>query len=226
MRSSRFFPAFFRASHGGGQDESGYGRLDAINTGTIGHLGLAWALDLPGEVTLEATPLAVDAVIYFSGSYSGVYAGDGDSSRGGFSPGAAMMAADLLCARVKQLAAHLNDAAPEAIRLEYGMVQPGQVSFDERGNPKAAIAAGASAAASPAAAPVAAAPAETRVDGDWKMVLATPMGPQQMSRLSLPRASRSAATCAIRKVDRTSAAAWKATVPSSTSRSRSRWRSR
>ena len=48
-------------------------------------------------------------------------------------------------------------------------------------HPSAAIAAGAAAEAPSAAAPVAAAPAETRVDGGWKMVLATPMGPQEMS---------------------------------------------
>ena len=39
-------------------------------------LGLAWSLDLDGESTLEATPLAVDGVLYFSGSYAAVYAVD------------------------------------------------------------------------------------------------------------------------------------------------------
>jgi quinohemoprotein ethanol dehydrogenase len=39
-------------------------------------LGLAWSLDLPGESTLEATPLAVDGVLYFTGSYASVYAVD------------------------------------------------------------------------------------------------------------------------------------------------------
>jgi quinohemoprotein ethanol dehydrogenase len=63
-------------SHGGGADESGYSRLDQIKTSNIGKLGLAWSLDLPGEVTLEATPLAVDGVLYFTGSYAGVYAVD------------------------------------------------------------------------------------------------------------------------------------------------------
>lgn len=69
------------ASHGGGADESGYSRLDAINSRNIDRLGLAWSMDLPGEVTLEATPLAVDGVLYFSGSYSGVYAVDGVSGK-------------------------------------------------------------------------------------------------------------------------------------------------
>ena len=42
----------------------------------VGRLGLASSLDLPGEVSLEATPLAVDGVLYFTGSYAAVYAVD------------------------------------------------------------------------------------------------------------------------------------------------------
>jgi quinohemoprotein ethanol dehydrogenase len=38
-------------------------------------------LDLPGEVTLEATPLAVDGTLYFSGSYAAVYAVDGATGK-------------------------------------------------------------------------------------------------------------------------------------------------
>ena len=66
---------------GGAADESGFSRLDQINTATIGRLGLAWSLDLPGEVTLEATPLAVDGVLFFSGSYAAVYAVDAASGK-------------------------------------------------------------------------------------------------------------------------------------------------
>ena len=47
-------------SHGGTHDESNYSALDQINTHTIGRLGLAWSLDLTGEASLEATPLAID----------------------------------------------------------------------------------------------------------------------------------------------------------------------
>jgi quinohemoprotein ethanol dehydrogenase len=61
---------------GGGADESSYSRLEEIDTGNVGKLGLAWSLDLPGEVTLEATPIAVDGKLYFSGSYAAVYAVD------------------------------------------------------------------------------------------------------------------------------------------------------
>jgi quinohemoprotein ethanol dehydrogenase len=61
---------------GGPLDESGYSRLEQINASNADKLGLAWALDLDGEVTLEATPLAVDGVLYFPGSYGKVYAVD------------------------------------------------------------------------------------------------------------------------------------------------------
>jgi len=63
--------------HGGAPDEAGYSRLDEIDAANVDRLGLAWSLELPGEVTLEATPLAVDGTVYFTGSYSAVYAVDG-----------------------------------------------------------------------------------------------------------------------------------------------------
>src|SRR6185436_16330020 len=45
-----------------------------IKASNIDRLGLGWWLELPGEVSLEATPLAVDGVLYFTGSYAAVYA--------------------------------------------------------------------------------------------------------------------------------------------------------
>jgi quinohemoprotein ethanol dehydrogenase len=68
-------------THGAGADESGYSRLDQINSSNIGHLGLEWSLALPGESTLEATPLAVKGVLYFTGSYAHVYAVDAMSGK-------------------------------------------------------------------------------------------------------------------------------------------------
>jgi quinohemoprotein ethanol dehydrogenase len=68
-------------SHGGDSNETDFSRLDRIDTSNISRLGLAWALDLPGEVTLEATPLAVDGVLYFTGAYAAVYAVDGASGK-------------------------------------------------------------------------------------------------------------------------------------------------
>jgi quinohemoprotein ethanol dehydrogenase len=62
---------------GGAADETNYSRLADIAPDTVKRLGLAWSLDLPGEVTLEATPLAVGGVLYFTGSYAATYAVDG-----------------------------------------------------------------------------------------------------------------------------------------------------
>lgn len=66
---------------GGAADESGYSHLEQINASNVRGLGLAWSRDLPGEVTLEATPLAVNGVLYFTGSYGAVYAVAGTSGR-------------------------------------------------------------------------------------------------------------------------------------------------
>lgn len=66
---------------GGPVDESGYSRLDQINKANVGKLGLAWALDLDNNVSLEGTPLAVDGVLYFAGSYCVVYAVDAVSGK-------------------------------------------------------------------------------------------------------------------------------------------------
>jgi quinohemoprotein ethanol dehydrogenase len=68
-------------NHGGPVDESGFASLDQINRDNVKRLGLDWFLDLPGEVSLEATPIEVGGVIYFSGSYSAVYAVDAVTGR-------------------------------------------------------------------------------------------------------------------------------------------------
>jgi len=64
---------------GGAADEAAYTRLAEIDAGNVARLGLTWSLDLPGEVTLEGTPLAIDGTLYFTGSYAAVYAVDGAS---------------------------------------------------------------------------------------------------------------------------------------------------
>ncbi len=61
-------------NYGGQADEAGHAALDQINQQTVRRLGLAWSLDLPGEQTLEATPLAAGGVLYFTGSFADVYA--------------------------------------------------------------------------------------------------------------------------------------------------------
>lgn len=65
-------------SYGLDTDEQRYSPLTQVNAATIDQLGLAWSLDLPREArALEATPLAVDGVLYFSTTLSVVYAVDG-----------------------------------------------------------------------------------------------------------------------------------------------------
>lgn len=66
-------------NHNGDSDETAYSPMSAISTRNVRRLGLIWSLDLPGEETLQATPLAIDGVLYFTGSYSTVYAVDGRS---------------------------------------------------------------------------------------------------------------------------------------------------
>jgi quinohemoprotein ethanol dehydrogenase len=57
--------------------DSHFSPLDQISTATVDRLGLAWSLDLSDERgALEATPLAVDGVLYFPGGGSVVYAVD------------------------------------------------------------------------------------------------------------------------------------------------------
>jgi quinohemoprotein ethanol dehydrogenase len=60
----------------GDSDETGFSRLDKITPENAGKLGLAWYTDLPGEVSLEASPIEVDGIVYFTGSYAQVYALD------------------------------------------------------------------------------------------------------------------------------------------------------
>jgi len=58
----------------GDSNETGYSRLATITAANAGRLGLAWSLDLPGEATLEAAPLMVGGMLYFTGSQAKVYA--------------------------------------------------------------------------------------------------------------------------------------------------------
>ena len=70
------WPAYGRTS-----TEQRYSPLDQINTGNIAKLGIQWVTDLPNERSLIATPLAVDGVLYFTGSYSRTYAVDARSGK-------------------------------------------------------------------------------------------------------------------------------------------------
>ena len=50
--------------------EQRYSPLAEITPENINRLGIAWTLDLPTDRSLTATPLMVDGVLYFNGSYS------------------------------------------------------------------------------------------------------------------------------------------------------------
>jgi quinohemoprotein ethanol dehydrogenase len=63
-------------NHGGDVGETGYSRLTQITTANIGKLGLGSFLNLPNEVSLEATPVAVNGILYFTGSTGTIYAVD------------------------------------------------------------------------------------------------------------------------------------------------------
>lgn len=69
------------AGTGGPAGETHFSPLSTINSGNVAKLGLAWSLDLPGEHSLEAVPLAVDGVLYFTGQTSAVYAVDAVSGK-------------------------------------------------------------------------------------------------------------------------------------------------
>ena len=68
----------------GDSDETGFSRLGAITPANAGRLGLAWSLELPGEATLEAPPLMVGGMLYFTGSGAKVYAVNAASGRVGW----------------------------------------------------------------------------------------------------------------------------------------------
>ena len=65
----------------GDSNETGYSRLDQITAANARRLGLAWYLDLPGEASLEASPIEVNGLLYFTGSYATVYAVDAASGK-------------------------------------------------------------------------------------------------------------------------------------------------
>jgi len=63
-------------SYGHSYDEQRFVPDTQINQDTVAQLGLDWHLDLEGMRSLMSTPLVVNGVMYFSGSYAVVYAVD------------------------------------------------------------------------------------------------------------------------------------------------------
>jgi len=63
--------AFGRTFH-----EQRHSPLTQISAANVGRLGVAWHMDLPDSRTLYGTPLVVDGVMYFEGSYNVLHAVD------------------------------------------------------------------------------------------------------------------------------------------------------
>ncbi|MCQ9374606.1 PQQ-dependent dehydrogenase, methanol/ethanol family [Methyloversatilis sp. XJ19-13] len=57
-------------SYGRNYSMQRYSPLEQINAGNAGKLGLEWSMALPDDRSLLATPLVVDGVMYFTGSWS------------------------------------------------------------------------------------------------------------------------------------------------------------
>jgi quinohemoprotein ethanol dehydrogenase len=66
-------------THGRTYGEQRYSPLTQINTENVEQLGLAWYVDLHTSRGIEATPLAVDGILYTTAPWSVVYAIDGRS---------------------------------------------------------------------------------------------------------------------------------------------------
>lgn len=63
-------------TYGKNYQENRHSSLNQINKSTIDSLGLAWSIDLGTKRGLEATPIVADGVMYFTGTWSKVYAVD------------------------------------------------------------------------------------------------------------------------------------------------------
>ncbi len=68
-------------SYGGDYSEQRFSPLSEISDENVGKLGLSWYVDLEGVRTLEATPLLIGGVLYFSANDSVVYAVEAGSGR-------------------------------------------------------------------------------------------------------------------------------------------------
>jgi quinohemoprotein ethanol dehydrogenase len=68
-------------SYGRTYSERRFSPLTQIDTTNVGKLGLAWVLDLPTDRSLLSTPLVVDGVLYFTGTFSVTRAVDANTGK-------------------------------------------------------------------------------------------------------------------------------------------------
>ncbi len=57
-------------AYGRNYSEQRHSPLTQVNDGNIAELGVAWYVDLPNDKSLVGTPLVVDGVLYYEGSYN------------------------------------------------------------------------------------------------------------------------------------------------------------
>ena len=76
------------AAYGGVPTHQFFSPLGSVNERTIKQPGLAWFIGLSDERALEATPLAIDVMLYFSGTNGKAYAVDAETGKliGAFDP--------------------------------------------------------------------------------------------------------------------------------------------
>ena len=66
-------------AYGRNFSEQRYSPLAQVDDGNVSQLGVAWYVDLPNDRSLVGTPLVVDGVLYYEGSYNVVHAVDATS---------------------------------------------------------------------------------------------------------------------------------------------------
>ena len=68
-------------AYGRTYEEQRFSPLTQINRETVGELGLAWYKDMGTNRALEATPIVVDGIMFFSTTWSRVHAVDARTVR-------------------------------------------------------------------------------------------------------------------------------------------------
>ncbi|MFT4564927.1 MAG: quinohemoprotein ethanol dehydrogenase, partial [Gammaproteobacteria bacterium] len=68
-------------AYGRNYSEQRFSPLIQINDKNVGNVGIEWYLDLPNDRSLTGTPLAVDGILYFNGSYNVIRAVDAKSGK-------------------------------------------------------------------------------------------------------------------------------------------------
>ena len=68
-------------SYGRTYSEQRFSPLDQISADSVKRLGLEWHMDLPNDRSLVGTPIVVDGVMFFEGSFNFLYAIDAKTGK-------------------------------------------------------------------------------------------------------------------------------------------------